>query len=166
MLMHTSNKSRQQTNIFGCKSWFHILQKGSRDTSLHLVSNVFGRNSLQVTWVKCLRRMLSCCNSRGVYGASSHKVYRHHMVPFCTLSHSVMGWADGQPLPTQHQHAMVKWQQPDTKMKQINNGVSYGDDQTTAHDTVHKCTQALSNPQRGASFNECRLVRLTNHLIN
>lgn len=83
-------------------------------------------------------------------GVSSHKVYSYHFVPCHTLF-----WrrADGQPLPTQHQDAMVKWQQPDTKMKQINSGVSYGEDQTTAqHDNDHKSTQALRLPPEKRFF--------------
>lgn len=74
----------------------------------------------------------------------------YHFVPCHIL---LRRWADGQPLPTQHQDAMVKWQQPDTKMKQINSGVSYGDDQTTAqHDNVHKPTQALRLPPERRFF--------------
>lgn len=78
-------------------------------------------------------------------GVSSRKVYGFHAVPFYyTVTLYYGGRADGQPLLTPHQDAMVKWQQPDTKMKQINSGVSHGEDQTMAqHDNDHKATEAL-----------------------
>lgn len=92
-------------------------------------------------------------------GVSSHKVYGYRTMPFCTLSHT---WrrADGQPLPAQHQDAMVKWE-----MKQINSGVSYGEPQHNMIMTTNPLKR-WGYPQRGASLNECRLVWLTNRLLN
>ena len=117
--------------------------------------HIWGR--IHFTWprVKCLRRISSSPNSRGLCGASSCKVYSRHTVPILypvTLSYG--GGQMGNPCLTSTE--MPRWSDSSQTEKKWNKSIVaslYGEDPTAAqHDNDHKSTQALRLPPERRFF--------------
>lgn len=128
-------------------------KKGCTDTSVHPVSGIFGEEfTLPDPGWSVWEEFHLVLTAEGCAVQVHTKFTASTQSPFCTLSHSLMAagrWAT-PAWPATRCHGEVTAARQKKKMKQINSGVSYGEDPTAAqHDNDHKSTQALrQTPER------------------
>ena len=154
--------------IFSLKKLILNSQKKVAQTPLSILWVAY-LEGIHFTWprVKCLRRISSSSNGRGVWCKFTQSLQLIHNTTLYPVTLSYGGRQMGNPcLPS----TKMPWWSDSSQTEKWNKSIVASlMEKTKPRHNMIMTTNALKRwgyPQRGASLNECRLVWLTNRLLN